>query len=312
MHSDESFVGIDQMRICAIVTSYKPTIDIFDRFAPIFSVCKHVFIVDNTPGGASINAPHEQYSIASDGANSGVAVALNDGLLRAQNLGFEAAFLFDQDSNPSSEMAHCLVDTFLRLRAECQQNICIGPRHIDDGAVAEQDGGNVRVGKCAVPISEVSCLPTSGMLIGLHGLDQESMFSSDLFLDFVDFEWCWRIRRAGWRIFKINSAVMLHRLGLREDSLFGFRFSIPMPFRHYFLTRDSLYLLFRAAPPLYDRVRMLVFLISRIVYFSLFVSPRFERFSWSLIGVRDYFKGIVGIGSAGKLLSKVTTGNPAA
>lgn len=297
------------MKICAIVTSYKPSLDIFERFEPVFSVCKHVFIVDNTPGGTSINAPHERYSIASDGTNSGVAAALNDGILRAKNLGFEAAFLFDQDSNPTSEMARCLVDTFLKLCTEYQQNICIGPRHIDDGTVAEQDGYDARVDNYAVALSEVSCLPTSGMLIGLRGLDQESMFLRDLFLDFVDFEWCWRIRRAGWKIFKINSAVMLHRLGMREDSLFGFRFSIPMPFRHYFLTRDSLYLLFRPGPPLYDRVRMLVLLITRCVYFPLFVSPRFERFAWTLIGVRDYFKGVVGIGSAGKLLSKVANVN---
>jgi rhamnosyltransferase len=299
------------MKICAIVTSYQPNLDIFRRFNSLLSVCEHVFIVDNTPGGVSMTVPHEQYSIYSDGTNAGVGAALNDGILLAKNLGFEAAFLFDQDSSPSSEMVCLLVDTFINIRATSQHNICIGPRHIDVRSISEQDSCDECCAKCAGPISEVSCLPTSGMLIGLDGLDQDTMFSRDLFLDFVDFEWCWRIRRAGWKIFKINSAVMRHQLGMREDSLFGFRFSIPMPFRHYFLTRDSLYLLFRPGPPLYDRFRMLVFLFVRFVYFSLFVSPRIERFGWTLTGVRDYLKGEVGIGSAGKLLNKSSSGNTA-
>ena len=152
-------------------------------------------------------------------------------------------------------------------------------------------------------LREVTCLPTSGITFTLARLGETDIFSANYFLDFADFDWCWRIRASGGKCYRSSALFMLHRLGEGERKIFGIKFYIPAPFRHYFQFRDTLWLCRDNNVPIYSKFRLLCVLPIKLILYPVILDSGYERLSWMLAGVRDFFLGIRGIGAANKVIS---------
>ena len=283
-----------------VVTAYKPDLGFFTRFAPAIRESARFIVVDNTPGGHTFeNVPKESVLIVQDGKNKGLGKALNIGIESARQNGLKVLFLFDQDSSPSSAFLQQMLRALETASKKGVHDVCVGPRHIDDtlsGLVAAAPG------EPPSRLKPVNCLPTSGMLFRVDRLKPEELFTEDFFLDFVDFDWCWRLAKRHWQFYRAMDITMPHRLGLAERHLLGLTYHVPAPYRHYFQFRDTLRLLVLPYVPLYSKIRLGGMLPLKALVYPFLLDRGLERARWMARGVADAFRRIGGIGAARETL----------
>lgn len=84
---------------------------------------------------------------------------------------------------------------------------------------------------------------TSGSLINLQALKKVGGFDEDLFIDYVDFDVCFALRKNGYKNYIINFVGMLHEIGERKTYSFFFKEIDVMnhsAFRHFYITRNEI------------------------------------------------------------------------
>ena len=239
----------------ALVVTYFPDDEVADNIAAIAREFGDVIVVDNgSPQGSTASfrtLPGVDF-VALD-ANHGVAAALNLGFERAVQRGETWVVSFDQDSRPISGFALALATS----RAGMGDAAVIGANIVE--AAMAGDYTWLRPGKrCEwlferVPCSsedllDVSMVVTSGALTSVEVWRELGGFDESLFIDFVDTDFCLRVRATGRRIGVSNGAVLHHKLGQRERrEIFGFVFhpTHHPAFRHYFIARNRVSMLSR-------------------------------------------------------------------
>lgn len=291
--------------LAAVVTTYKPDANFFARFAATMAFCERFIVVDNTPGGYRFpdHGTDHPLMILQDGQNKGLGRALNIGIEAARQAGVRAVILFDQDSSPSEGL---LRDMLYALDAACggdDARVCLGPFHLDDTVFTDAPSHIARDG---VPprLEPVTCLATSGMLFPIDVLGTNDLFTEDFFLDFVDFDWCWRLRRRHWKFYRAVDIAMHHRLGLAQRRFLGLTYHVPAPYRHYFQFRDTLRLTIRPYVPLYSKIRLAGVLPLKALAYPFLLDRRAERLRWMARGVADAFRRVRGVGAAGEILNR--------
>ncbi|GAB2888735.1 hypothetical protein GCM10027026_46300 [Myroides odoratimimus subsp. xuanwuensis] len=80
---------------------------------------------------------------------------------------------------------------------------------------------------------------TSGSLVDVDAWSAVGGYDEDLFIDYVDFDFCLRLRQWGFRIVRASRAEILHEIG--HAARFG-RFTAwnHSPFRNYHMAQDML------------------------------------------------------------------------
>ena len=92
-----------------------------------------------------------------------------------------------------------------------QKVACIGPLAFDRDK-SEEDvyhsygSGNERIIEVQQTLSSGSLIPKKAF-IEIGGMEE------DLFIDLVDYEWCWRAQKQGFSTFVTKEVKMAHRLG---------------------------------------------------------------------------------------------------
>lgn len=86
---------------------------------------------------------------------------------------------------------------------------------------------------------------------------REISWDEDLFIDGVDYEFCVRARRAGWRVFEHRAPAMDHQLGRRVETSWG-PSSYEGGTRPYYIFRNFTYLLIRRQAPPWEVLRLFI------------------------------------------------------
>jgi rhamnosyltransferase len=289
------------IQLYVIVTTYRPPAGLPEKLSPLLGHgVKGVVIVDNTPGGHEFGSLPAGILLVQDGVNKGLGGALNCGITEARRLGGDAVLLLDQDSHMTPPLILALHAVLDHAHQTLDQKVCVAPWHVDDGKAPLPNPAPAFTG-----LKKTSCLPTSGMMFSLQSLHPEDTFSTALFLDLVDFDWCWRLGKKGWRFLRAPGLQMRHRRGTEERRLLGIQYFTQPPYRHYFQFRDTLRLVFRSHMPLYSKLRLGGVLPIKALFYPLLVENGLERIYWMARGIYDATRGRSGIGAAKKVLGGV-------
>lgn len=225
--------------IAAVLTAYHPD----ERLAAVVEAalltCAAVIVADNTPADASSMAEKlddPRVTVLRSGRNLGVAAALNLGVAALPD--DTAAVLFlDQDSILPPELVHGLI------------------AHLDDpsigvvGPAAVEAGSGSAYESLAGLHKEVSnryAVITSGMIVRRSCFDLVPAFREDFFVDYVDVDFCLRLRRAGVRVVRDKSLVLPHSIGDgREHKVLGLTVRVTHypAWRHYWTARNGMILI---------------------------------------------------------------------
>jgi len=93
-------------------------------------------------------------------------------------------------------------------------------------------------------VEEKDVVITSGSLLNLKAFQKVGFFKDYLFIDYVDFEYCLRLRKNKYKIIQLCSAKVYHKLGNLEKHKILFKniyVTHHSPLRYYYRTRNRFY-----------------------------------------------------------------------
>src|SRR3984893_2476641 len=203
-------------QVCAVVVTYHPDHDFPARLSRIVPQVAAAFIVDNGSSDAAIKMLRGVAAGAGGAVtfvcnleNLGVATALNIGVRRALAEGFTWALLLDQDT----EVDHDMVERLVATHASCPDGdriAIVGSRFRDTKG---QPSEPIRLDSRGELWEEVESVITSGSLLSLRAYSAIAPFREEFFIDYVDTEFCFRARSAGYRVIQTRRPLMSHTVG---------------------------------------------------------------------------------------------------
>lgn len=225
------------MRIAAVVVLYEPSDDVLDNIGSYISDVEVMYAVDNSVSKntrlvkALKSYPTVRY--IDNKGNKGIAHALNVGAGEAMREGYDFLLTMDQDSRAGEGMIPQIL-TCLSRRGILTVGI-LSPFHASPFHLHSKENGCI----------EKKVVMTSGNLLSLKAYAESGPFQEDLFLDYVDNEYCLRLQRHGYKVIQVSEAILVHKLGeLSKHKLFGkniYCYNYP-PIRYYYRTRNVIVL----------------------------------------------------------------------
>ena len=131
---------------------------------------------------------------------------------------------------------------------------------------------------------------TSGSIIPIKALDDVGLMREELFIDFVDIEWCLRARKQGYEVVAINKVMIDHHLGDYAVSFMGHHYPIHSPLRMYYYFRNAMYLYRLREIDWNWRVVDSARNLFRFLFYMLFVKNRWTYFKYIIKG---YYHGLI-------------------
>lgn len=250
----------------------------------------HIFIIDN---GSSEDVRSYLLSLGPSvdlvilDENKGIAYAQNHGIRLAKMRGAEHLIFFDQDSVPSPNMTEVLRAALYSLEGSGNRVAAVGPRFIDDRSELNQtlyhsDGAEWILSETLI---------SSGSLIPMQVLDEVGLMTEELFIDYVDLDWCLRAKSMGYGAYIVADAVMFHSLG---DNLIRFmakEWPSRSPLRHYYMCRNAIWMYKKNWPSLSWKFIDFFKLIRKIIFYTLFAKPRLQQVQMMSLGL---WHGVIG------------------
>jgi rhamnosyltransferase len=255
-----------------------------------------VIVVDNGSGPAAAStldsiAALPSVAVIRNPENLGIARALNQGADAAADLGAEWLLTIDQDTVPGPEIVRIAADCF-ESYPEHDRVAVIGSASI---AALPQTAGQADPGR---PWIDVKYVITAGSFVPLAVFRALGGFRDDLFVDYVDIEFCLRARSRGYRVLACRTPAMTHRVGRPTARRIGGRAvktTNHTAVRRYYMTRNRI-LIWRRYWRTDTRFVVRDIVVSRIELLKvlLFERDRTRKLRAILAGTVDGVRGISG------------------
>lgn len=273
------------MKVCAIVVTYNPKISQFHDY--LKSNMKQVYdiiIVDNSD---DYQLKKQVSSLYMYGNIDIISLKMNYGIAYAQNIGikkaieknmYEFILFLDQDSMLCVDAIKLYMDYFKILDGQYKV-ACLGVGSFNNM-------GSIRRG--AVEVQE---LLSSGSFVPIPVLKDVGTMDDTMFIDFVDFEWCWRAISKGYKIFSISEIALIHTEAESISRFFGQKLAIPVPVRHYYQYRNFLNLLKKSYVPKRWKIIKSLKMIIKIPVYIVVAKEKYKRLKYIFNGIKDFFLG---------------------
>ncbi len=225
--------------VCAVVVTYHPDSSALHNLTRVGAQVPDLVVVDNGSTASELQSlrhasQNNGFHLIENHRNLGIAEALNQGVIWARANGLDWVILFDQDSGITDGFVEKLFAAW-ETHPQRERVASIHPKYIDPDS---GDESLVRRAHDGGPIVSL----TSGALIPTWIFDQIGGFASEYFIDCVDYEFCLRIRAAGYLIIDSRDAVLLHAAGNSGEYHrwlgFDFRPTNHSAARRYYISRN--------------------------------------------------------------------------
>ena len=230
---------VSNLTIVACIITYNPDIHrLRCNIEAISPQVVQVIIIDNSSNNISlIKTATQEFSnihLIINANNKGIATALNQAVLYADSIKAEWLLTLDQDS--------VVPDNLIRTYQQYIEDDSIG---LLCCPIFDRNVGLLSKYPIVEETEEVEECITSASMLRISAWHKVGGFFEDLFIDGVDIDFCYLIRKHGFRILRINCIQLLHELGHSQAiTILGkklFLFHHP-PIRCYYMTRNTLYL----------------------------------------------------------------------
>jgi len=230
-------------KICGVIVTFNPDNSLLTGVNAALKACSELIVVDN----GSINeivlsqiAQVEKIHIIKNQINLGIATALNQGVSWALENGFDWILTLDQDTIINDDMVPAMLAAY-QIAADKENIAILAPVHYD-----KKTGYQSKyLQRLRGPYNSTDIVMTSGNLIPRNTFLKVGFYDDDLFIEYVDHDFCLRIRKAKLKILLVPNAKMAHELGDVKQHRFGplFFFSHNYaPSRRYYRARNRLVL----------------------------------------------------------------------
>lgn len=309
MAGSSDSVGTSRPSVTAVIVTFNPEVATLRKMIEALQAqVDEIVFVDNA---SASNATEQIVRLAQEHGCRFEALAENLGIGAAQNRGFgvsasreskpvtgERYVLFlDHDSIPEASMVDLLLAADLRLRASGVRVGAVGPAIVDNrtgttGRFVSSGGAFVKRIPCQPegdPLG-VDFLISSGTLVRADTFEEIGGMDEALFIDHVDTEWCLRAKAAGYALFGVCGARLIHSLGDEVVAVwFGRKREVFVhsPLRDYYMCRNTLLILRSTRMSFGWRLFLSMRLAGSIVFFVATQAPRWRRLQCMMVGLRD-------------------------
>lgn len=266
------------MNIAAVVIWFNPTVEFVKNIESYSKFVYKTIVVDNSSDDNSkLLNEHPEVEYISLKTNTGIGSALNIGYERALGYSAEWVLTMDQDSW-FDELA---IRTFLDPNSS---------HFTEKGcAVFSPTFEEVKAG-----IAECNSVISSGSLVQLSAHTSIAGYNEKLFIDQVDHEYCYRLKRFGFRILKLNHIVMHHTVGEPiTKEFFGMKISSDnhTAIRKYYIARNVLYMRKYFSDFGGQHIKFLLITALKVI---LVESDKLNKLLYMVRGTRDYILSKMG------------------
>jgi rhamnosyltransferase len=229
------------MKIAAVVILYHPTKDAISNIKTYYDYVDKIFVFDNTETKSFIQDDLLQLSkvaLFHDFENGGIATRLNTACRMAIREQFHWLLTMDQDTsfevNAISAYLHC-VKAYQVKEAVAM----FGTKFSRYNQPVSHDCTSIKAEK----------LITSGSLLNVSLFEKIGGFDEQLFIDAVDYDYCFRAQMAGYPVVQFSNMYILHTVGnevyrssVKTLFLIKKKKEIHSALRCYYMYRNMLYL----------------------------------------------------------------------
>jgi rhamnosyltransferase len=226
--------------VCTVIVTYHPSAGMLKNMRNVLAQVQGLVVVDNGSNPDELELLHLasrefNFQLIENGENLGVAEALNQGMRWAKNHGYCWVIFFDQDSKITDGFIAWMF-AVLRTHPEGERVASIYPTYVDPDTGIDLAVPRTKDGSPMFPM-------TSGSLMPMWIFDKIGSFASEYFIDLVDWEYCFRIRAAGFLVADSRQAKLLHSPGNPSTiTILGrtFLHTQHNALRRYYISRNSI------------------------------------------------------------------------
>ena len=192
-------------KICAGIVSFCPEISrLKQSLQSVTAQAEKVFVVDNHSENLSevkkLVMSFPNAALLENEQNNGIAKALNQMCELAEKEGYEWILTLDQDSLIPKD----LLKIFQNYLSEEKIGIICPAVYYE---------GWEKKAKSGPPTEYVSACMTSASLTKIQAWKEVGGFREEYFIDYVDNEFCMKLRLHQYKVLRVNGCQMYHQLG---------------------------------------------------------------------------------------------------
>ena len=269
------------MKVCTIIITYNPNFqEFYEYYKQNIKEVDYAIIVDNSENSVvrkkikKLSTELSTEVIQLD-SNRGIAYAQNRGVHRAKEIGdFTFVLFLDQDSLLKKGMTGIYNEHYEKLKNQYK--------------IAVLGVSNTQ--KLYNDYIKVNQIISSGTFTPLAVFQDIGYFDEDLFIDFVEYDWCWRAKAKGYEIFSIRECRLLtHMHGDGKVNILGTSMVKPSSVRLYYQYRNLLTLLKRSYVPLKWKISMALKMLVKIPIYIFLLKDKQATLKHIFRGFRDSF-----------------------
>lgn len=277
------------MKICAILVLYNPDLELLKRV--LNAVVKqnlYTIIIDNSTRDFSKEIPLniDNYRYLPLLKNCGIAAAQNMGIKFAKDNDFNFVVFFDQDSVPDKNFIKKMSQAYYDIQKFGYKIGAIGPRSISRETGRRYKAKFSKGSKINErPYTSIGQIISSGSLVAIETFDTVGDLKEDMFIDLVDFEWCWRALDKGYSHFIVENTYLEHMFGGKEWRVLSFRVTVPSAFRIYYQFRNYLWMIDKGYVPVYWKISNAAKLMVKLVFLPIICKEHITYLKRSFKGI---------------------------
>jgi len=280
----------NKYRVIGFVVLFNPPNDVIQNILSYLGQVDLLYAVDNSDlecaGFLRQLAELDTVRYLDNRGNPGLAHALNRGIRAAMQEGADFVLMMDQDGRAQPEMVARMMAVLDEISID--KIGIVSPFHLTMLSPSPP----------VVHWQTVLSTMSSGNLLRVEAYHRAGPFMEELFLDYVDNEYCLRLRQCGFLIIRVNNALLEHKIAnLTISRILGWEIVHLnyLPIRWYYISRNCCYVFPKYWGAFPGTLALHGFFIIKHALFSLI----FERCRWLRIkmiarGCRDYWSNRLG------------------
>lgn len=199
----------------------------------------------------------------------------NKGIAEAQNIGidfllkenkYECFVFLDQDSRVKVDYVKKIVEEYKIIKTIHPNLAMLGPSAINERSNKEYKSifhsGKIEQGVFILQREIIS----SGSCVGVDVISKVGGLISWMFIDYVDFEWCWRANSMGYICGITPNVSIQHCVGKKEYYIGNYIIIISSPIRYFYQGRNYIKLLKYSYVPFQWKCTTMIKSCLRLIY----------------------------------------------
>jgi len=268
-------------KVYLVIVTYKPDKKMLNEcINSLISQVDKILLIDNTPIQEkefilnNFITDSDNIEVLNLNDNYGIAYAQNLGIRKALEEGADFVLFSDQDTVFPDNYIFKMLECYFKI-SKNKKVAAVAPMFRDIYTMKVRPMVYFKYIFLKKEHNPKNCLSvshviSSGMLVPSSIFNQVGLMREELFIDWVDTEWCWRAIMLGYDIIQNNKVVINHQHGNDTKKIFWRDFIIHNSTRNYYKLRNATYLLFNCNLNLPMKVNLLKRIIIMIPINFLF------------------------------------------